>query len=131
MVPSAFVMLKDMPLTPNGKLDRRALPAPEGRPEHAGDYTAPRTDLERALSEIWAQVLSVDRVGIHDNFFELGGHSLLGMKLMAKAAHILAFQPPVVSIFQYPTVAQMAQFLEIRLLRNTDEPREWHEEGVI
>ena len=140
MIPSYWLALRQLPLTPSGKLDRLALAAPEGRPEEMGEYVAPRTDLERTLAEIWAQVLRVDRVGVHDNFFELGGHSLLGMKLISKIASTLAFQPPVATIFQYPTVAEMARLLEELLLRDADpaQDKDNHEsaqyrqaEGVI
>jgi hypothetical protein len=83
MVPSAFVLLDALPLTPNGKVDRRALPAPDARREER-TYEPPRTAIEQALAGIWAQVLSVERVGLHDDFFELGGHSLLATSVMAR-----------------------------------------------
>ncbi|MFN2514061.1 MAG: hypothetical protein ABR568_21940, partial [Pyrinomonadaceae bacterium] len=74
MMPSAFVMLDTMPLTPNGKVDRKALPAPDHvRPGLEGAFAAPRTPTEELLAGIWAEVLGVERIGIHDNFFELGG----------------------------------------------------------
>jgi amino acid adenylation domain-containing protein len=139
MIPSHCLFLEQLPLTPNGKLDRRALPAPESRTEEMGEYIEPRTDLERRLAQIWAQVLQVDRVGLNDNFFELGGHSLLGMKLMTETASSLAFQPPVATIFQYPTVAEMAHLLEEILIRDNLAPQAQrqqptapcHEEGII
>src|SRR5262249_15156578 len=83
MVPSAFVALERLPLTPNRKVDSRALPAPEGRLEAAA-YVAPRTPTEQVLGSIWADVLRLDRVGIHDNFFDLGGHSLLAVRVIAR-----------------------------------------------
>jgi hypothetical protein len=126
MIPSAWMALKQLPLTSNGKLDRRALPAPQSRPEEMGEYIAPRTELERTLASIWAQVLRVHQVGIQDNFFELGGHSLLGMKLIASIAQSFGVQAPVVTIFQYPTIQRMAQLVE-RLLADQTEL----EEGVI
>jgi amino acid adenylation domain-containing protein len=87
MVPSNFVFLDEMPLTPNGKLDRKALPRPEegfgdGRSEE--DYVAPRTEMEQAIAEAWQEVLGVERVSAHDNFFDLGGHSLLSLKAIAR-----------------------------------------------
>jgi amino acid adenylation domain-containing protein len=112
MIPSAWMLLTQLPLTPNGKLDRRALPAPQSRPEEMGEYVAPRTELQRALAEIWAQVLRVDQVGIHDNFFELGGHSLSGMKLIAKIAERFEVNLPGITIFQSPTVQKMAVAVE-------------------
>src|SRR5262249_45295731 len=78
MVPSAFVLLEALPLTPSGKVDRKALPAPDNaRPELEEAYVAPRTPVERGLADLWAEVLGLERVGVHDNFFELGVHSLL------------------------------------------------------
>jgi hypothetical protein len=82
MVPSAFVRLEALPLTPNGKVDRRALPVPDStRADLEEDFVAPRTPVEKMLAEIWAEVLGVERVGIHDKFLELGGHSLLAIGL--------------------------------------------------
>jgi amino acid adenylation domain-containing protein/non-ribosomal peptide synthase protein (TIGR01720 family) len=87
MVPAAFVVLEALPLTANGKVDRRALPEPEGeRPELASAYAPPRTPAEAALAEVWAEVLGVERVGVHDNFFTLGGDSILSLRVVAKAA---------------------------------------------
>ena len=79
MVPGMWVQLQVLPLTPSGKIDRKALPAPEGRPQ-IGGYVAPRTPLEQTLARIWAEVLHLEQVGVEDNFFELGGHSLLVMR---------------------------------------------------
>ncbi|MFL6603398.1 MAG: phosphopantetheine-binding protein, partial [Steroidobacteraceae bacterium] len=121
MIPSAWIVLKELPLTSNGKLDRRALPAPQSRPEEMGEYVAPRTEMERILAGIWAQVLRIDQVGVHDNFFELGGHSLLGTKLIAKLTETLGVRLPVVAIFQYPTIRQMVN--AVQSLRKTDEER--------
>src|SRR5260370_16277048 len=85
MVPSAFVMLDALPLSRNGKLDRRALPTPSFSPATATGYTPPRTGAERTLAAIWAEVLGVERVGIHDNFFELGGDSILSIQAVSPA----------------------------------------------
>ena len=84
MVPPVFVMLAALPLTPNGKVDRRALPAPEERDYQRGEHAAPRTELERRLCEIWAELLGVERVGIEDSFFDLGGHSLLATRVVSR-----------------------------------------------
>jgi amino acid adenylation domain-containing protein len=108
MIPSAWMLLTQLPLTPNGKLDRRALPAPQSRPEEMGEYVAPRTELQRALAEIWAQVLRVDQVGIHDNFFELGGHSLLATRVVSHISHILDVDVPLRSVFERPTVEALS-----------------------
>src|SRR5262249_49724511 len=85
MVPAAFVTLSAFPLTPSGKVDRRAPPAPEpARPED-GSYVGPRTAAEKVLADIWADLLRLERVGIHDNFFELGGDSILSIRMIARA----------------------------------------------
>jgi amino acid adenylation domain-containing protein len=112
MLPSYWVVLKQLPLNSNGKTDRRALPVPQNRPSEMFAYSAPRTSLERDLVEIWAKTLRVDQVGIHDNFFELGGHSLLGMRLMTSIAESIAIQLPILALNKNPTVCQMARFLE-------------------
>src|SRR4029453_84148 len=76
-IPSAFVNLKEIPVTPGGKIDRNALPEPDNRrPDLKGPYVLPSTEIEKRLSRIWSEVLSLDRVGVQDNFFDLGGHSL-------------------------------------------------------
>jgi len=109
MIPSAFVMLDHLPLTPNGKLDRRALPAPGRlRPRLDNRYVAPRSPVEERLAEIWAQVLGLDQVGIYDNFFELGGHSLLATQVISRVINTFRVKVPLRSLFQAPTVADMA-----------------------
>jgi amino acid adenylation domain-containing protein len=107
MIPSAWMALKQLPLTPNGKLDRRALPAPQSRPEEMGEYIAPRTELERTLASIWAQVLRVDQVGVQDNFFELGGHSLLIVQMMERLRQV-GLSAELRSIYASPTLADLA-----------------------
>jgi acyl-coenzyme A synthetase/AMP-(fatty) acid ligase len=87
MIPASFVLLDALPLTPNDKVDRRALPAPDdARPEQAGDLVAPSTPIEELLSRLWAEVLNVESVGVHDDFFTLGGHSLLATRLVSGVA---------------------------------------------
>ena len=109
MVPAQFVKLDHLPKNPNGKIDRRALPDPgEERPELAEDFVAAQTAVEKKLTEIWAEVLRVDRVGIHDNFFELGGDSILSIQIISKANRAgLRFTP--VQLFQYQTIAELAK----------------------
>nr|QEO74372.1 condensation domain-containing protein [uncultured bacterium] len=109
MVPAVFVTLDSLPLTPSGKLDRKALPAPDqGRPELEDDFVLPRNEGERVLAEIWSQVLRVAQVGIHDNFFELGGDSILSIQIVSKANQAgLRLTPK--DVFQYPTVAELVQ----------------------
>jgi hypothetical protein len=109
MVPGVFVELAALPLSPSGKVDQKALPSPEG---HSGDaYLAPRTPTEEFLAEIWAEVLKLDRVGVHDNFFELGGHSMLTMKVVAKIFERTGINLSLWTVFQSPTVASMATYL--------------------
>ncbi|ONI80244.1 hypothetical protein ALI22I_43490 [Saccharothrix sp. ALI-22-I] len=106
MVPSAFVALDRLPLTGNGKLDRKALPAPEWDASGSG-YVAPRTEAERVLAEIWAQVLGVDRVGVEDGFFELGGDSIISIQIVSRARQAgFALVPR--DLFTHPTVAALA-----------------------
>ncbi|MGO7169639.1 phosphopantetheine-binding protein, partial [Rhizobium leguminosarum] len=111
MVPSAFMTLEALPLTPNGKLDRRALPAPEIAVDQIG-YVAPRTPAEEVIAAIWAEVLRVEKVGIHDNFFELGGHSLLVTRIIARIRETLLLEIPLRSIFQAPSIAEFGANLE-------------------
>ena len=113
MIPSAFVMLKALPLLPNGKLDRSALPEPEAvRPELEQAFVAPRTPVEELLAGIWAQLLNVERVGINDNFFELGGHSLLVTQVVTRARAAFKIELPLRSVFERQTVAQLAVAVE-------------------
>jgi amino acid adenylation domain-containing protein len=112
MLPSAFVMLDALPLTTNGKLDRRALPAPDAsRPALAASYLAPTTELERGIAEIWQDVLRVDGVGMHDNFFELGGHSLLLVQMHGRLNETLRQELSIIELFKYPTIASLAAHL--------------------
>ncbi len=112
MVPAAFVTLKIMPLTANGKVDRRALPAPDGlRPELKILYAAPHSEAERTLAAIWKQVLQVEKVGMNDSFFDLGGHSLLMVQVHDKLQEIFKQDFSIMELFQYPTVSSMADFL--------------------
>jgi acyl carrier protein len=112
MIPSGWMALKQLPLTRNGKLDRSALPAPQSRPEEMGEYIAPRTELERTLASIWAQVLRVDQVGIQDNFFDLGGHSLLVMQVVARIGSSLSIETPVRLLFELATIEQLAAHVD-------------------
>ena len=109
MVPWSFVTLGTLPLTSNGKLDRRSLPIPDmSRPELDVSFEAPRTPVEESLTEIWAEVLKVDRVGIHDNFFGLGGHSLFATRVLSRVISKFGIALPIRSIFEATTVADMA-----------------------
>ena len=111
LVPSLFVPLAALPVTPSGKLDRRALPEPAAaRPELPG-YEEPATALERTIAGIFRDLLRVDRVGLHDNFFDLGGHSLLVVRAHQKLGEELQREIPVVDLFRFPTVALLARHL--------------------
>jgi acyl carrier protein len=105
------VLLEAMPLTPNGKLDRKGLPAPEGRPE-SGAYVAPRTPVEEAMASLWADVLKLDRVGLDDNFFDLGGHSLLAMRVVVRIREVLSVEVPVRTLFEVPTVRELGNIID-------------------
>jgi acyl carrier protein len=116
MVPSAFVMLDAMPLTPNGKLDRRALPAPpQSRPELRQLYVAARTPAEEIIAGVWSEVLGVERVGIHDDFFELGGHSLLATQVISRLREVFPAEVTLRHLFESPTVADLARRVEREL----------------
>jgi acyl carrier protein len=113
MVPSVFVFLESLPLTANGKLDRKALPAPDqSRPELEESFVAPRTAVEETLASIWAAVLKLDKIGIHDNFFELGGHSLLATQLISRIRDTFKLDLPLRSLFEAPTIYGLAQRLQ-------------------
>ncbi len=108
MVPAVFVPVEAWPLTPNGKVDRRALPAPEGRPLPERAYVEPRTPTEVALAELWRGLLRVERVGARDSFFELGGDSILSIQLVARARKAGLYITPR-QVFENPTVAELAR----------------------
>jgi amino acid adenylation domain-containing protein len=109
MVPTAWVILEALPLSPNGKVDRRALPPP-GRSGPVGD-AAPRNPTEERLAAIWREVLGLERLGIHDDFFALGGHSLLAVRAAFRTAEAFGVEVPVAALFQAPTVASLAEWL--------------------
>ena len=118
MLPAAYVLLEAFPVTPNGKVDRRALPAPASeRQEAPQSLSGPRDALESALCQAWEGVLQVHPVGIHDNFFELGGHSLLAVRLLEQIAREHGRRLPLVSLFEAPTVAQQAALLRLEQQR--------------
>ncbi|MDP1513423.1 amino acid adenylation domain-containing protein, partial [Paenibacillus ottowii] len=112
MIPSYLVQLEQMLLTPNGKIDRKALPAPEGSLQSGADYVAPRTWVEVKLAQIWQDVLGLAQIGVKENFFEIGGHSLRATTLASKIHKELNKPLPLRSIFEAPTIEQLAVVLE-------------------
>lgn len=111
MVPSAFVLLAEVPLTPNGKIDRKALPEPEDSIRR-NEYIAPRTETERVLCDMWQEVLKVDQVSVSDNFFDLGGHSLSAMKLVARVQTAFAVNIPLMTLFNGQSVSSLAEIID-------------------
>jgi len=113
MVPSAFVMLEAMPLTPNRKIDRNALPVPSARRGvDESNYVAPRTPTEELMARIWSEALGLERVGVEDNFFALGGHSLLATQIVSRIREAFHLDLPLRSLFESPTVASAARAIE-------------------
>jgi hypothetical protein len=112
MMPAAYVRLERMPLTPSGKLNRKALPAPEADAYAMHEYEAPVGEIETALAEMWAEMLKVERVGRHDNFFELGGHSLLAVRVTSRIRLVLGIEVPIRDLFARPVLADFARALE-------------------
>ena len=115
LLPSGYVVLPQLPLTPNGKVDRKALPAPDVTSSLSTEFVAPETTTQKALAEIWAEVLGIKLLGIHDNFFELGGHSLLATQVVSRIRQSLSVELPLQSLFEKPDIASLAKELEIYL----------------
>ena len=112
MVPLHWAWLEHLPLNANGKLDRKALPVIEIGQLQREDYVAPRTELEQTLADIWAEVLTVERVGVSDNFFELGGHSLLATQIASRVQKVLQRNVPLRAMFECSCVEELAQYIE-------------------
>ncbi|WP_272944097.1 phosphopantetheine-binding protein, partial [Xanthomonas maliensis] len=120
MVPSAYVQLDALPLTANGKLDRRALPSPAADALAAQAYSPPEGALEIQLAALWCQLLNVERVGRHDNFFALGGHSLLAVRLISRIRGAMGRELPLATLFAQPRLADLATTLHTAA--NSDLP---------
>ena len=118
MVPAQWMLLEQMPLSPNGKLDRKALPAVDANLQ-AREYVAPHSELEQQIAAIWAEVLDVERVGLHDNFFELGGHSLLATQVVVRLREQLHAEFDVKSIFTTPTLADFSAYVAAQQTNNS------------
>jgi amino acid adenylation domain-containing protein/non-ribosomal peptide synthase protein (TIGR01720 family) len=112
MIPTVFVEMTELPLTANGKVDRKALSAAELGLGQSREYEAPRTAVEELLAGIWAEVLGVERVGIHDNFFELGGHSLLATQVISRVREAFVLELPLRSLFEAPQLSSFAETIE-------------------
>ncbi len=122
MVPSAFVLLEALPLTPNGKVDRRALPPPrQSRPSLEQEFVAPRNRMEESWAGIWAEVLGLDRVGVHDNFFELGGHSLMAMQVASRIWEEFQTEISLRAFLETPTISDLALLVQTGVHRSNAE----------
>lgn len=119
-IPSTFVTLKVMPLTANGKIDRQALLLSEPPPNSEASFVAARTPNEEMLTKIWAEVLSLEKVGVEDNFFDLGGHSLLMTQLLVKVRETFQVDLSLKSLYEAPTIAALAKNIEIGSSTNSD-----------
>jgi surfactin family lipopeptide synthetase C len=125
MIPAAFVVLPDLPVTPNGKLDREALPPPDASNTlHDENYLSPRTVLEERLVALVANLLGVGQVGVNDNFFLIGGHSLFGTQLIARIRDSFRVDLPLRSVFESPTAALLGQEIERLMVTRIGEMSE-------
>jgi amino acid adenylation domain-containing protein len=144
MVPNAIVVLKSLPLTSNGKVDRRALRAPDFNSQPTDKYVAPRNSIEEILAQIWIQILKLEQVGIYDNFFEIGGHSLLATQVISRVQEAFNISLPLRYLFELPTIAQLSQAISdqlqtnlnlavppiVSVSRNGDIPLSWAQERL-
>lgn len=125
MIPSYFVAVDEIPLTPNGKVDRKALPSPgETRPELEENYVEPRNPIEGNLVAIWGKALNINQVGIHDNFVELGGNSLAAVQVIAQVHQVFQVELPLRSPFDAPTIAELAEVVEEILIMEIENLNE-------
>jgi len=124
MIPQAWMMVEAFPLTRNGKLDRRALPAPEHCKTKSDEFTKPQTVIQETLANIWAEVLEIEQIDIHDNFFDLGGHSLLGAQVISRVREVFNIDVYLRSLFEQPTVAGFATAVEKHLTEMVDAPEQ-------
>ncbi|HEX3048370.1 MAG TPA: amino acid adenylation domain-containing protein [Bacillota bacterium] len=122
MIPSYFIQLEKLPLTSNGKIDRRRLPKPEGRMNTKTGYVAPENELEQRLATVWAELLKCEQVGIHDNFFEIGGNSIMVVRLHMLLEPHYPNRLKVVDFFTYPTIFKLAQYLQSQLELENEPP---------
>jgi acyl carrier protein len=124
MVPSTFVVLQEMPLTPNGKIDRKSLPSPDdARPELEQHYVPPTTDTQKAIAQIWSEILGIDEIGIHDNFFDLGGHSLTATRVVARIRTAFAIDLSLAEFFASATIKDVSEIVERNIFANSSKAR--------
>ena len=131
MVPSAFVILSSIPLTPNGKIDRRSLLALDEMGGKLTDYVQPRNPNEETIANIWKEVLKIERVGIYDNFFELGGNSLLATRINSRLRQTFELDLPLRIIFEKPTIAGISEHIQalqitIKSMKNPNTSEDGH-----
>ena len=139
MLPTSFVLLEKLPITPSGKVDRKSLPAPDTSAlSLRSNYVAPRTDTEQQVSQIWSQILKLEKIGIHDNFFELGGYSLLGTQILTRVRKIFAINIPLKVLFESPTITEFANridtlYLAVQIfcMKQDSNPALQYEEGEL
>ena len=111
MVPSYFIYLEEIPLTPNGKLDRKVLPKPEGKIDQGAGYAAPKTGIEKTIVEVCQEMFHLERIGIHDNFFDLGATSIDILQLSKKIKEIYKVNIPILKMFEYSTISSFSHYL--------------------
>jgi len=121
MVPAAFELIDALPLMPNGKINRRALPEPRNHTETDESFVPPRTPVEELLADIWREVLKLEQIGIQDNFFDVGGHSLLAARVVSKVRAVLDIEFGMVDVFQAPTIESLAELLQARDMQQEPE----------
>jgi acyl-coenzyme A synthetase/AMP-(fatty) acid ligase/acyl carrier protein len=114
MAPSQFVFLDSIPLTTNGKVDRKALPAPTyGNVSEGKDFAAPQTETQKAIADIWSKLMKLERIGIHDDFFNFGGHSLMAMKMVSQIEERFGVSLPLADFLEEPTIAGLAKKVQL------------------
>ena len=128
MVPDPILLLENMPLTPNGKVDRKQLPKPEVAKGH--DSQPPNTELEKSLCQIWREVFELDDIGITDSFFALGGHSILALKIVSRVRSQLELELPLRGLFERPTIMQLAQYLENQTTQLASTPSFYEDNDI-
>jgi acyl carrier protein len=125
MIPASFITLKALPITPNGKVDRRALPAPGTfRPALSQAFVQPRTTVEEIVAQAWCEVIGLEQVGVFDNLFDLGGHSLRATQIVSRLRQMLQIDLPLRAIFEQPTVQALAEVVEDLLLQEIEASNE-------